>query len=127
MIRDSLIHGLCCADDAHKTAIGSNGGSNLVVEHNTVECAIAGCSAALSLYGPHDDVLVKRNLFNTVGGYCVYGGGESATNVRFLKNKFGRKFNRRCGGYGPVLAFEKNRGNEWRGNVWRGTRRPVRS
>ena len=126
VIRDSFIHDLCCADEAHKSGVGSNGGNHLVVQHNTIECDIAGCSAALSLYGPHDDVLIANNLLNTVGGYCSYGGGDSATRVRFVNNVFGRKYNPRCGGYGPVFAFQTRPGNVWRGNVWQGTGREVR-
>lgn len=112
----------------HKSGIGLNGGAHNVIRGNVIECSAAGCSAALALYGsyaPVDDILVEGNRFNTTGSYGVYGGSVSSkqyphgTNIRFINNRFGRKFNPDCGMYGPIASWEVNGvGNQWIGNVW---------
>lgn len=121
-IEDSYLHGWYYTEDAHQTAIGSNGGGNFTILHNTVECESVGdaCSSALSLYSdfePIHDVLIQNNLLQTNGGYCTYGGSDDGTNVRYIDNIFGDKFHPQCGIWGPVAAFYlSNDGNEWRGN-----------
>ncbi|PRY32044.1 hypothetical protein [Pseudosporangium ferrugineum] len=126
-IEDSYLHGWVYVDGAHQTAIGSNGGKNFTVVHNNLDCQSKGCSSALSLYGdfaPIDGALIEKNLFNTDGGYCTYGGSTSAkpypigTNIRYVDNRFGKKYGPKCGYYGPVATFEMHAGNEWRGNTW---------
>jgi hypothetical protein len=124
----------------HKTAIGLNGGSNVEIIHNNLTCSSdknAGCSAALSLYGdfaPVDDILVQNNLFNVgpgTGSYCTYGGSVSskpypiATNVRYIDNRFGRKFHPNCGIFGPVASWASGHGNVWSGNAWADGSGPV--
>jgi hypothetical protein len=126
-IEDSYLHGWVYVDGAHQTAIGSNGGKNFTVIHNNLDCQSEGCSSALSLYGDFEPIkgaLIEKNLFNTDGGYCTYGGSTSAkpypigTDIRYVDNVFGKKYGPKCGYYGPVATFEMHAGNEWRGNVW---------
>jgi hypothetical protein len=128
-IQDSYLHGWVYVAGAHQTAIGSNGGGNYTIVHNNLVCDSngPGCSSALSLYGdfsPINNVLVQNNLFNTNGAYCTYGGSTSAkpyprgTNIRYLDNLFGKKYNRGCGLYGPVAAWEYYDGDVWSGNRW---------
>lgn len=120
-VEDSYLHDWVYTDGAHQTAMSSHAGSNYVVLHNNLVCNHRdGCSAAFALYpdfGPVDDVLVRNNLFNAHGHYCVYGGWE-ATNVRFIDNRFGKMFAPTCGRSGPVEFFQYNEGNVWRGNEW---------
>lgn len=126
-IEDSYLHGFPYMDGKHMTAIGSNGGSNFTIRHNRLECDVSGCSAALSLYGdfaPVSEVLVEHNLFNTTGSYCTYAGSvdgkpyPNGTNVRYLDNRFGKKFSDTCGQYGPVTSWSGGNGNQWQGNSW---------
>lgn len=134
---DSYIHDLYGTGDpagsgSHNEAIFAGGGSNLVITGNELyanwspQSSGGGMSAALALYGwlaPQNNVLVQNNRFNSVEGYCAYGGvthgNTNATSVRFVGNRFGRSLQRNCGEYGPITAFNPNgSGNAWSGNVW---------
>jgi hypothetical protein len=123
-IEDSYMHGFLHVPGSHQSAIGTNGGNNLTLIHNNLDCESAGdaCSAALALYPdfePVDNVLVQNNLLNTNGGYCTYGGFDEGTNIRYIDNIFGNKYHPECGIWGPVAAFVASaEGNEWRGNVY---------
>lgn len=133
-IEDSYLHGFPYMDGKHMTAIGSNGGSNFTIRHNNLECDVSGCSAALSFYGdfaPIRDVLVERNLFNTTGSYCTYAGSVDGkehpvgSNIRYVDNRFGKKFMDDCGRYGPVASWSGGNGNVWQGNTWHDGSGPV--
>jgi hypothetical protein len=120
----------------HNNAFISNGGSNMVIRHNTLHCTAilnntdGGCSGDLSLFGdfdPIDNVTIDNNFLranNSSISYCLYGGASSskpyqASNVRVTNNVFERGANRKCGVYGPVTSFDRNAaGNQWSGNVW---------
>jgi hypothetical protein len=121
----------------HNNAFLTNGGSTMVVRHNTLHCTAivnandGGCTADLSLFGdfsPVSDVLIDNNLFKANASsisFCAYGGyipGKPypiSTNVRFLNNVFERGVNGMCGTFGPVTSFLPSAtGNEWSGNVW---------
>lgn len=134
-IEASYLHDFPNMGENHLTAIGSNGGSNFTIVHNNLECAVYGCSAALSLYGdfaPIDDVLIQHNLLNTYGSYCTYAGSVEGkaypvgTNIRYLDNRFGKKFRPDCGAYGPVASWLDGDGNVWRGNEWADGSGPVK-
>lgn len=131
VVRDSWIHDLVYVTASHMEAILSNGGNNYQVIHNNLECVggddQGGCSAALAMFGdfgPIDNALVQYNLFNTSGSYCTYAGSAAGkpypngTNVRYLNNYFGKKYNPQCGLYGPATAWAFNAGNVWSDNVW---------
>ena len=120
----------------HNNAFISNGGSNMLVRHNTLHCTAilnstdGGCSGDVSLFGdfdPIDNVTIDNNLLkanNSSISYCFYGGASTskpyqASNVRFTNNVFERGANRKCGVYGPVTSFDRNAsGNEWTNNRW---------
>lgn len=132
---DSWTHDFVMTPGAHGAGMGEGqgNGDHSKIIHNNIECnRLPGqqqiCSSALSLYDEPtlDDVLVQNNLFNTVGGYCVYGGGADGTRIRFIDNRWGKKYHPRCGGYGPVAAFHPgNTGNVWSGNAWQDGSGPV--
>lgn len=134
-VTDSRTHDFIMTPGAHGAGMGEGQGhgNNSKIIHNNIECnRLPGqeqvCSSALSLYDEPtlDNVLVKNNLFNTVGGYCTYGGGADGTNIKYIDNYFGKKYFSICGQYGPVAAFfSKNPGNEWTGNVWADGSGPV--
>jgi hypothetical protein len=121
-IEESYMHDFIHVANSHQSAVGTNGGVNLTLIHNNMDCESTGdsCSTALALYPdfePVDNVLVQHNLFNTNGGYCTYGGFEEGTNIRYLDNIFGTKYYPQCGIWGPVAAFRADaEGNQWRGN-----------
>ena len=137
-VTDSWLHDQYNPDGGsyHNNAFISNGGSNMVVRHNTLHCTAilnntdGGCSGDLSLFGdfdPIDNVTIDNNFLranNSSISYCLYGGASSskpyqATNVRVTNNVFERGANRKCGVYGPVTSFDRNAaGNQWSGNVW---------
>ena len=117
--------------DSHRSAIGINGGSNNVIEANTITCKGPGCSGALVMYGGDAriaDMRIAGNLFNTTGSYCTYAGSLDskrfpiAINVHYINNTFGTEFFDTCGRYGPVAGLnnEGGPGFVWRGNVWEG-------
>lgn len=132
LIQDSYISDVTWGPGAHQAAIGAGqgNGNNSRLIHNTIQCNRwntsapgfqQGCSSALSLYDEPtlNDVLVQNNLFNTTGGYCTYGGGPQGTNIRYIDNRFGKKFSSSCGIFGTVSAFYGgNSGNVWTGNTW---------
>ena len=126
-IEDSYLHGFVYTNGVHQTAIGSNGGSGFTIVHNNLECSTDGCSAALAMYGDFfaiEDVLVERNLFNTTGSFCTYAGSVEGkpfpvgTGIRYLDNRFGKKFHPDCGIYGTVTSWGDRQGNVWQGNQW---------
>jgi hypothetical protein len=136
---DSWLHGQYNPDGEsyHNNAFLTNGGSTMVVRHNTLHCTAivnandGGCTGDLSLFGdfsPVSDVLVENNLFKANASsisFCAYGGYNPgkpypmATHVRFLANVFERGVNSMCGAVGPVTSFLPSAtGNQWSGNVW---------
>lgn len=135
-ILDSYVHDMTYSAGAHQAAVGMNNGLNIRIIHNHLDChrwnvppytgpgavpGPQGCSAALSLYdeGPMNGVLVQNNLFNAAGEYCAYSGGPTAKNVRFIDNRFGRKYHPRCGNSGPLHSwFPSNEGYFWSGNTF---------
>jgi hypothetical protein len=121
----------------HNNAFITNGGSNMVVRHNTLACTPllnstnGGCTADVSLFGDFDPVthvtvdgnLLKAN--NSSISYCAYGGYQPtkafavATFITFTNNVFERGTNRKCGVYGAVTSFQSGAtGNQWSNNTW---------
>lgn len=134
VIEDNWVHDLHEGEDSHNDAVLTNGGRNLVVRHNTLENPHTQ-TAVVALYGDVEavvDVVIEDNLLDG-GGYTVYGGSvpgkpysEGARGVRFLNNRFGRRFHPGGGRYGPVSGFDPGRpGNVWAGNVWHDSGAPV--
>jgi hypothetical protein len=132
VVRDSWIHDLCCSgNQAHADGIISNGNDgSVVIDHNTVDGAGAYMSAAIGLFGDFASIKnwqITNNLLNTTGSYCLYGGAgpaakkyPNASNVVASGNRFGKKYNAKCGIYGPVADFGGS-GSSWSGNVWADT------
>jgi len=139
LVEDSWLHEQFNPDGeaAHNNAFLSNGGSHMVIRHNTLHCTPTlndtdgGCTADLSLFGdfgPIRDVVVEDNLLKanaSSASYCAYLGhapGKAfpvATGVVVTGNVFERGTNDLCGVYGPVTSFDPTAcGNEWRDNTW---------
>ena len=121
----------------HNNAFITNGGSNLVLRHNTLHCTAilnstdGGCTADVSLFGdfgPVRNVTVDNNLLKANSSsisYCAYGGHSPskpypvATGIVYTNNVFERGSNGKCGVYGAVTSFQESAsGNVWSGNRW---------
>lgn len=139
VVEDSWLHDQFNPDGeaAHNNAFITNGGTDMVVRHNTLHCTAklnatgGGCTADLSLFGdfePVKDVLVEDNLLKAnaeSASYCAYGGDApgkpfpEATGIVFRGNVFERGSNDMCGVYGPVTSFNAgSAGNVWQDNTW---------
>lgn len=124
LVQDSYIHDMAQkAGLSHDVGVASNFGGGMSVIHNTILNQLSQ-TAAVAFYqdfGPQSNDLVQDNLL-AGGGYCVYGGtGEKGTtsDIRFLDNRFSRKFHPNCGYYGLVADFDRGAsGNVWSGNYW---------
>lgn len=138
-ITDSWLHNQYNPDGGsyHNNAFISNGGSDMVVRHNTLHCTAllnatdGGCTADFSVFGdfgPVERVEVDNNLFvanNSSAGYCGtfgYNPGKpypASSYVVVTDNIFQRGPNNMCGVYGPVTAFQTSAtGNVWTNNRW---------
>ncbi|WP_165807011.1 DUF4082 domain-containing protein [Nocardioides currus] len=137
-VQDSWLHAqyMPAGSDWHGDGFLSNGGSNMVLRHNTLACdskptgAGGACSAALAAYGdfsPITNMTVDNNLFvQSPAGYCMYAGadpakpyGDEASNIVVTNNVFARGTNGKCAAFGPVAAVaEGGNGNVFSGNVW---------
>ena len=136
-VTDSWLHDQYNPDGQsfHNNAFITNGGSNMVVRHNTLHCTAllnatdGGCTADVSLFGDFDpvtNVLVEGNLLRANASsisYCAYGGHSPskaypiATGIKYRDNVFERGSNGKCGVYGPVTSFQTSAtGNEWTNN-----------
>ena len=115
-------------DDHVDAAQVNGGGSGPYVfrgNHFSVPEDQTGALALFADFGTIKNVVAENNLFDG-GGYSVYGGTASATNVRFVNNWFGRTFSPRGGYWGPVTAFNTNgAGNVWSNNRWLDTLQQV--
>lgn len=139
VLKHSWLHGQWNPDGEsfHNNAFITNGGTNMLVRHNTLACTAilnetdGGCTADVSLFGDFDPVsrvTIDRNLLRANDSsisYCAYGGHEPskeypiATQIVFTDNVFERGDNNKCGVYGPVSSFQRSaEGNVWKGNVW---------
>lgn len=122
-IVDSWFHDFDHRPGDHESAIGSNGGHDMLFRHNRLECAPTQyCSGALVVYNnsdPVDGVTIEQNLLNG-GSYCLYAGSSvgPAKNVVVRDNRWGKDHYPRCAYYGPVAHWSSGNGNVWQGNAW---------
>jgi hypothetical protein len=135
-VQDSYLHDFVTVPSG-EYAMSSAGGSGFRIFHNNLQCNSSqgsGCGSALALFGDFTaihDVLVQSNLFNAESSYCTYAGSAvgkrypHGTDIRYLDNRFGKKYAVRCGADGPVTAWEPNAGNRWTGNLWEDGSGPV--
>jgi hypothetical protein len=137
-VEDSWLHAqyMKPGSDWHGDGFLSNGGSGMVLRHNTMACdstptgSGGACSAALAVYGdfsPIQNLTADDNLFvPSPAGYCMYGGydpakpyGTGAKNVVITDNVFARGSNGKCAAFGPATAIAPSgNGNVFSGNVW---------
>lgn len=140
LIEDSWLHGqsLPEGEARHNNAYLSNGGSNVVLRHNTLACepkrnaADGGCSGDASIFGDFSsnrNYTFDANLFvaNATGvAWCLFAGhdpgkpfGSDPTGIVVTNNVFERGTNGKCGAYGAATSFlSTGAGNVWTGNRW---------
>ena len=133
LVKDSYIHDMSQKPGlSHDVGVASNGSGGMSVVHNTIFNQLDQ-TAAIAFYqdfGTQRNDLVENNLL-AGGGYCVYGGTGSkgaTADIRFVNNRFSRKYHSGCGAFGVVADFaESDPGNVWSGNYWDDTLSPVGS
>lgn len=139
IIEDSWLHGQFLPPDEawHLNAFLSNGGSNVILYHNTLACDAepnpvdGGCTANASIFGdfaPNSYYTFDSNLFvaSSYMSYCAYAGldpakefGTMVDHIVFTNNVFQHGDNGQCGQYGPATSFDPSAsGNVWTNNVW---------
>jgi hypothetical protein len=137
-ITDSWLHGQEIPDTApwHLGGFLSDGGSGMVLTHNTVVCDHAvnsvgeGCTGDLNFipnFAAISGATVDHNLLgaNIGSSYCTYGGEKLSSptphsdHIVYKNNVFQRGSNNICAAYGPVTNFDINQpGNQWLNNTW---------
>jgi hypothetical protein len=106
--------------DQHADGLQTDGTSHAVLRHNTVLLNdVAGKTGAISIFAG-DDVLIERNQV-AGGGYTIYPGGPTDTNLRFLDNCFSTIFypgQAQTGEFGPWYPVDNPAGLVRTGNTW---------
>ncbi len=142
VVSDSWFHGQYVPSDQdwHLGGFLSNGGSNMVVQRNTIACDTpnnemgGGCSGDLNLFGdfaPVENILIDGNLFLESPGatYCLNLGynafkpfGPDASNVDVTNNTVQRGANGKCAsvavGTDYMIGGIPAPGNSWTNNSW---------
>jgi hypothetical protein len=137
LIEDSLLHNQRKpTGDEHLGGYLSNGGSQVVLRHNTIGCTPedngsgGGCTGSMQIFGdfqPLKDFRFEDNLvLSTPGGYCASFGynpgakhGDNPTNIVVIGNVFQRGTTGKCGVWGAATSFlEAGAGNVWQDNTW---------
>ena len=110
----------------HDDAFISDGGSHLIIRHNTFLNQVPiekGASGTVGLYhdvGPVEDTTVTDNYI-AGGSYALYpGGGPTSRNVVITGNVFSTIYWPNGGYYGPVAStyWHSGQGNVWSDNRW---------
>jgi hypothetical protein len=131
-IHDNYVHDLQAFIPAgsstynHDDAFISDGGSGLVIEHNTFLDQVSitqGASSSVGLFydsSPVTNATVEDN-FMAGGSYALYpGGGPSSRDVVITGNVFSTMYWPGSGYYGPVASsyWHYGSGNSWSDNTW---------
>lgn len=96
-IEDCYVHDLAIGTDTHNDGIQTTSGGNVVVQHNTFKLGEhPGTNACVQFGnegGINDNWLLQNNLFDG-GGWVINGSNDPSqnTNVRFLNNRFTRRY-----------------------------------
>lgn len=137
LIEDSLLHDqMKPVGPQHLGGYLSNGGSNVVLRHNTVACTPhdnadgGGCSGSMQIYANFAPLVNFRFIDNLVkatpGGYCASFGqnpgvkfGSHPTHIVVVNNVFERGPSGKCGVFGAATSFfVGGRGNVFSSNTW---------
>ena len=94
VLENSYIHDLAFTSSSHNDGVQQNGGSDDVVNHNTIfnPHSQTSCVNFTTDFGGISDITITGNLLNG-GNYTVYsrsGGNGDPTGVSVTDNRFGR-------------------------------------
>lgn len=136
-ITDSWLHDqyLAPGSNWHLDGYVTNGGSNVVLRHNTIACEPQGnsnggaCTGPVGLFGdfaPLVNIVLDNNLFvATPGGFCLSAGynpekpfGSNPSGIVVTNNVFQRGPSGNCGYYGAVSFFLPGLGNVFSNNTF---------
>ncbi|QGN33885.1 hypothetical protein [Microlunatus sp. Gsoil 973] len=136
-IEDSLLHDqMNPIGSQHLNGFLSNGGSNVVLRHNTVACTPednstgGGCTGSMQIFGDFaklKDFRFEDNLVKaTPGGFCASFGqnpnkkfGSDPTQIVVIDNVFERGRSGKCGVWGATTSFSNGGlGNVFARNTW---------
>jgi hypothetical protein len=106
----------------HDDDVISNGGSGLVVTHNTLLNQVSikrGASASVGLFpeGAINNTTVTDN-FIAGGSYALYGGGQTSKNAIITNNVFSTMYWPGSGYYGTNAYWHRDPSNKWVNNRW---------
>ena len=127
-IHDNYVHDLQAfvpqgySEYNHADDVISNGGSGLIVIHNTLLNQLSvkrGASASVGLF-PDGKISNTRMTDNFIAGgsYALYGGGQTATSTIITGNVFSRMYWPGSGYYGPNAYWHQVPSNKWANNRW---------
>lgn len=136
-VEDSWLHDNFNGQAAgwHQNGFLSTGGSNYMLEHNSVYC-VGGCTADITFI-PNDNVskaTVDKNLLvaSPDSAYCLYPSSDPPAKpgvfnqMTITNNVFQSGSNGKCATYGPVYGWDTPNDhpgtdgfeNVWSGNMW---------
>jgi hypothetical protein len=106
----------------HDDDVISNGGSGLVVTHNTLLNQLSvkrGASASVGLF-PNGTITNTKVTDNFIAGgsYALYGGGQTSKNAIITGNVFSRMYWPASGYYGTNAYWHRDPSNKWVNNRW---------
>jgi hypothetical protein len=125
-IQDSYLNVSAVVDGAHYEDIYYGGGAGpLIVEHNTLLNPQPQTAAVFTKtdFGPVTGTRIDGNLL-AGGGWTIYGGGDSASDIRVTNNRFSTVYHPKVGYFGVAAAINY-RSTTWAGNYMDGTLKPV--
>jgi hypothetical protein len=96
---------------------------SLTLDHDTLLNAQGQTAAAYTNpdFGPVTNVTITDSLL-AGGGYTIYGGTNTATNVAITNNRFSTIYYPNGGYWGPLAYYNpQGTGNTWTGNIWDNT------
>ena len=110
----------------HLDDLISDGGSGLVIEHNTMLDQFSPQQGASASVGLFDDSQAVTNTtvsdnFMAGGAFALYpGGGSSSQGISVTNNVFSTLYWSGSGYYGPDATeyWHGGSGNTWTGNTW---------
>jgi hypothetical protein len=120
----------CNSGNQHFDGFQSDGGSDIVLRHNTIRNPCSQTSAILmsSNTDPIGNIRIVHNLL-AGGGYTLYCGGDTRsdriTNEVVTGNRIARTYWRKGGYYGPVAYCGNGYADRWGHNVWDSTSSPL--
>ena len=136
VVKDSWLHNNAngAAAGAHQNGFFNDGGSDFLIEHNTIYC-VGGCTADVSFIadGNISHAVVNKNFLmaTSYAGYCLDPSSDPpakpgiVSQMTITNNVFGRGPNGKCAVYGPVGGWDeptKKPGTDGYNNVWSGNR-----